>query len=215
MRLLPIALLLFATVAEARKPRPLFEPTDFELEVPGTLEVDLQFGVIRGQGPWRLALPDFEVDLGLTKHVEFDLDGGYVLEGPEGGGFSFDHAAPDSLWPSLKVGLFESRDLLARTAWTTGLQLGPKLPVASGSHGLGFEGLVLVGHVMGALHLVGSAGGFVDPRPHPTGGRPTGVETGLDLDLDLDSHGDWSLTGELSAVLFTSNDPHQLLSTVA
>src|SRR5262245_15508566 len=39
--------------ATARPVRPLFEPTDLELEEPGILELDLQAGVVRGTGPYR------------------------------------------------------------------------------------------------------------------------------------------------------------------
>ena len=35
--------------------RPLFEPTDLELEKTGTLDIDLQAGMIRSRGPARVA----------------------------------------------------------------------------------------------------------------------------------------------------------------
>src|SRR5438552_2278800 len=85
--------------AQARRGvRPLFEPTDLELEDPGVSEVDLQVGVIRGQGPWRLVVPDFEIDLGILRNLELDVDGAYALEAPGPGSFKFENAAPDNLW---------------------------------------------------------------------------------------------------------------------
>ena len=82
--------------AEARRGvRPLFEPTDLELEDPGVSEFDLQAGLIRGQGPWRLVIPDFEIDLGILRNLELDLDGSYALEAPGAGSFKFENAAPD------------------------------------------------------------------------------------------------------------------------
>ena len=97
--------------------------------------------------------------------------------------------------------------------WAVGLQIGPKLPVASGAHGIGGEALALIGHTRGTTHLVLNAGVFSDPHPDPTSPRPVGIELGLDLDQDLDAAGRFSLTGELSGVRFLSSDPAQLLAT--
>jgi hypothetical protein len=208
-----LPLLLASSPVHARAVRPLFEPTDLELERTGVLDVDVQLGAIRSRGPWRAVVPDFELDFGLLPNLELDLDGAYAIEGPSTGPFSFDHAAPDSLWPSLKLGLYDARDLVLRRAWAFGLQVGPKVPVAAQAHGVGFESLLLVGRAVEHLHLVLNLGGFVDPAPDALSNRPVGVEVGLDLDLDLDDIDRFSLTGELSAVRFLSNDPSQLLAT--
>src|SRR3954468_1791496 len=84
--------------APARRVRPLFEPTDLELEDSGTVEADLQLGVVRGEEASRLVFPDLELDVGVTRDLEIDLDGAYAIEAAPGGSFSFDRAAPDSLW---------------------------------------------------------------------------------------------------------------------
>src|SRR4051812_32257065 len=51
-----IGLVLSASVflerTAAARHRPLFEPTDLEMEDCGTMEVDLQFGLVRGREPW-------------------------------------------------------------------------------------------------------------------------------------------------------------------
>ena len=199
--------------AQARAIRPIFEPTDLEMEETGVVEVDLQLGGIRSQGPWRVVVPDFELDFGLLRWLEFDIDGAYAIEGPSTGPFRFDHAAPDSLWPSLKLGLLDWHDDDADQAWALGSQVGPKLPVAPGSHGIGVEGLVLVGSMFGPLHLVLNLGAFVDPAPDATSGRPIGLEAGLDVEFELGQSHRYSLTGEFSGVRFVSDDPHQLLAT--
>jgi hypothetical protein len=199
--------------AEARRARPLFEPTDLELETVGMLEVDLQFGAIRGSGPWRAVLPDFELDLGLLPNLELDLDGAYAIEGPSTGPFSFDHAAPDSLWPAAKLGFYDANDPEAHTAFALGLQCGPKLPVAPGSHGLGVESVLLMGTSLARAHLVWNVGAFVDPDPDAMPGRPVGVELGVDADLDLDAADSFSLQAGFSGVHFLSHDPDQLLAT--
>jgi hypothetical protein len=184
------------------------------MEESGIAEVDLQLGGIRSRpGPWRLVLPDFELDLGILPNLELDLDGAYAVEGPANGPFSLDHAAPDSLWPSIKLGLFDHPNHGGGLAYAIGAQLGPKLPVAAASHGLGVESLLLVGLVWRRLHTALNLGAFADPAPDAVSPRPTGFEAGVDLVLDLGSRGRFSLTGELSAVRFVSSDPPQLLAT--
>jgi hypothetical protein len=207
--------LSLATTSElqARAIRPLFEPTDLEMEDTGVAEIDLQLGFVRSQGPWRLVIPDFELDLGFLPWLELDLDGAYALEGPADAPFSLDHAAPDALWPSVKLGLYDSHDSDAKTGRAIGAQLGPKLPVASGSHGVGFEGLALLGGSLRRLQLVLNIGGFVDPAPDALSGRPIGIETGVDMQLKLDDVDRFSLTGEISGVYFLTPDPDQFLVT--
>ena len=190
----------------------MFEPTDLELEETGIVEVDLQVGAVRSQGPWRVVVPDFELDFGILPWLELDLDGAYAIEGPSTGPFAFDHAAPDSLWPSVKLGLYDDHDASHRSI-AFGTQVGPKIPTAPGAHGVGAEGLALLGLVVRRLHTVINAGAFVDPAPDPTAGRPKGIEVGVDLNLGLDAAEHFALTGELSGVWFISNDPRQLLAT--
>jgi hypothetical protein len=204
---------LTAPPADAHTLRPLFEPTDLEMEPTGVLDIDVQVGAIRSPGPWRVVIPDFELDVGLLPYLELDLDGAYAVEGPSTGPFSLDHAAPDSLWPSLKLGLYDEHDGASQRAWALGLQVGPKIPVAVDAHGIGVEGLLLVGYLLGPLHTVLNLGGFADPAPDASSGRPLGIEAGLDFELDLDDINRFSLTGEVSGVRFVSDDPHQLLAT--
>jgi hypothetical protein len=206
--------ILFPTRAFARRGvRPLFEPTDLELEKTGTVEVDVQVGAIQSRGPARVVVPDFEIDVGLLPNLELDLDGAYAIEGPPAGPFAFDHAAPDSLWLGAKVGLYDWTDEEAHHSWALGVQLGPKVPTASATHGVGGEALFLIGHTRGTTHLVLNTGAFVDPHPDAASGRPVGFELGLDLERDLDAAGRFSITGELSGVRFVSSDPAQLLAT--
>jgi len=193
--------------------RPLFEPTDLEMEEGGVIELDLQLGGIRSRGPWRVVIPDFELDVGLLPYLELDINGGYAIEGPATGPFAFDHAVPDSLWPSLKLGILDWHDHAARRGFALGVQLGPKLPVASGSHGIGCEGLLLLGHMRGPLRMALNLGAFADPAPDAVSGRPLGIEGGLDVEIVLDQATRYALLGEISGVRFLSDDPHQLLAT--
>lgn len=187
-----------------------FEPTDLELEDPGTCELDFQTGLVRSQDPWRVVAPDFELDLGLTRWLELDLDGAYAVEGAPGKPFSFDHAAPDPLWPSLKVGLADAFDEQTSTTYAFGAQLGPKLPTFPGGHGVGVEGLLLGGVGLGSTQLSLNLGGFVDPAPAPQSPRPVAVEAGVTWDQDLDKSGRCAISTDLSGVVFASHDPAQL-----
>lgn len=204
-----------STPAWART-RPVFEPTDLELENPGAVELDLQLGLVRGPSVWRVVVPDFELDIGLLRNLEVDIDGAYALEGPtgsSGGLFPFDHSAPDSLWPSLKIGIddWQEADPSEDSAWAVGIQVGPKLPVASGSHGIGFESLVLIGHRLGRLHLVLNLGGLVDPATAQAATRPRGIEAGVDLELEINDN--LSVTGEIGGVRYQAPDPSQVVAT--
>ena len=123
-------IIIIPALAHANR-HPQFEPTDLELEDPGTMELDLQFGFVKGTDAHRLVLPDFEFDLGLLENLELDVDGTYSIAGqPDGKPIFLDHSAPDNLWVSAKVGLYDGRDD-AKHAWAFGLQVGPKLPTAA------------------------------------------------------------------------------------
>jgi hypothetical protein len=213
MGLVVAAVVAVAQSAAARR-RPLFEPTDLEMEDVGTLEVDLQLGIIRGRDPWRLAVPDFEIDLGVAPGVEIDVDGAYAIEGPDDGGFSFDHPSPDNLWTAAKFGLYDQVDEDTPAGWAVGAQLGPKVPVAQGARGIGYEVLLLVGrhHWIGDNHLVLNLGGFVEPGGGVSSQRPIGLEAGVDASFALRGT-PLSLTTELAGVRFFSGDPHQLHGT--
>jgi hypothetical protein len=208
-----IALSISSSAHAGKHPR--FEPTDLELEDSGTVEVDLQAGPVRGPDANRIVGADFEIDFGILPYLELDLDGAYGIEGvPRGspGPTFLDHSAPENLWLSVKLGLWDHRDPITNNAWAIGVQLGPKFPIATDTHGIGFESLALIGRMMGPVHLVGQIGGLVDPH-EGTSPRPFGIEGGLDLDLDL-TKDTWSLLGELGGIWYGSADASQLSATL-
>jgi hypothetical protein len=186
----------------------MFEPTDLEWEEPGRAEFDLQFGLIRGPSSYRLVVPDAEFDLGITRQIEFDIDGAFALEGPDNATLRLDHIAQDNLWLSLKVGLV-SFGIGPQSLVATGLQIGPKLPTARGARQLGVESLWVVGLSSAHHHVVLNFGALLDPVASGTG-RPKAFEGGIDLTDELDSTGTWAWVAELGAVRFISADPHQL-----
>jgi len=182
------------------------------MEKSGVVELDAQIGVVRGDAPWRVVVPDVELDVGISPNVELDIDGAYALEGPDDGAFSFDHAAPDNIWFGAKLGLFDSREAGETSAWAVGVQLGPKLPVARDAHGIGYEALALAGYTWAESHVVLNLGGLVDPGSQVSRGRPIGIEGGIDLDWQLGQSA-LSVTGELATVHFFSPDADQLNAT--
>lgn len=209
--------LMAATIAipagVSARPRPRFEPTDLEWEDTGVAEVDLEFGAVRSPGPWRFVIPDFELDFGIYHNVELDLDGAYAIEGPDTGAFAFDHAVPDSLWPSLKIGIWDDHDDETKRAQAIGIQIGPKLPVAHLSHGIGAEGLLVLGGSLQGVNAVLNLGGFIEPRQDGVTYRQMGVETGIDLQVQLDAQNRFQWTAELATAYFISPDPNQLHAT--
>lgn len=206
-----VAALLTATHANARPhARRHFEPTDLELETPGTTELDLELGIVRSRGPWRVVAPDFSLDLGVSDWLELDVDGAYAIEGANDEPFSFDHSAPDPLWTSVKLGLFDAVDEELQQTYAVGAQLGPRLPIWGAGHGVGAEALLLGGVDFGATRLALNVGGFVDPALTRGGRRPIGVQSGVDWERDLDARGRYSLGAELASVVFTSREPAQL-----
>ena len=191
-----------------------FEPTDLQLQDEGTLEIDSQLGYTEGDTAGRLVLPDLEVSLGITSNVQVEVDTAYAIEGPPVGRFSLDHPAPDNLWLSTKVMFADMRDTANDSAWSVGAQLGPKVPLAPGARGAGYEALWLLARTVHRTHVVLNLGGFVDPTPDAAHRRrPLALEAGLDLAVDLDRAGTWTILGELGGVAFFSGERHQAHAT--
>lgn len=206
-----LAVLHRPTTAFALPERRLFEPTDLDFVDPGMLELDMQFGPVRGQDAHRLEVPDAELNLGLTPNIEFDVDGQFAVGGPDTGAFVFDRVAPDNLWPALKLGLLDFAESATDVAWAVGMQVGPKLPLARDAHGVGVEGLLLLGCRYHHTYLILNLGGLRDPANDGPG--PSGAELGLDIDHPLDVAEHWALTAEIGAVTYVSSDPNQLTTT--
>jgi hypothetical protein len=194
--------------AAAQRARRRFEPTDLDLRAPGTLEIDTQVGVIRGEDGTQAFIPDFEVSLGVTSQLELEIDGSYGLD-PTASPRSLDNTLV-----AMRLAIVDDRDTPTSTsAWAAGVQVGPRLPTALGASGLGLEALAIGGRTAGRLHLFVQGGTIVDPLQSVPGARsvrPVGIEAGVDLDLDLDDAGKWSLKAELGGVKFFSPDASQL-----
>jgi hypothetical protein len=200
------------SVALARPTRPRFEPTDLDLEDPGTAEFDLQFGVTHGDGDAgnRLVLPDFEFDLGLTSNVELDLDGAFGIE-------RYDEPTRrltgEALWTAVKLGFLDLRDATGTRSFAIGAQLGPRIATVGDMRGVGYGALLLLGLNERRLHAVLNTGGFVDPGPQITQGQQRSVVAGLDFSLDLDQKSVWELDSELAVAHYLSPDPDELAAS--
>ena len=182
---------------------PLFEPTDLEFEHAGMLDFDFQLGMMRGPDySWRTIITDFEIDFGLTRNIELNLDGTYAIRGTSSSPFASPQAVPDALWTSIKMSPFK---------WG-GIQLGPKFPVAKPNNGIGMAGLALVGIDVLDLKVVFNTGMLADPRPLPGAPRPVGILAGIDVQKPIDC-GYYTLIGGVSTVRYLTDYPHQLLTT--
>jgi hypothetical protein len=209
---LPLILLFLAPSADARPTRPRFEPTDLDLEETGTAELDLQFGVTRGDGPPgnRLVLPDFEFDLGLTPNVEIDIDGAFGFDRYDQPTRRF---VGEALWTGVKLGFIDVRDEARKESVALGMQLGPRIATVGESRGVGYGALALLGFNERRVHAVLNAGGFVDPGPEITQGQQKSVVSGLDLSIDLDAKSVWEFDAEMAYAYYLSPDPNELAAS--
>jgi len=190
-----------------------FEPTDLELEDPLTLELDMQFGVLKRDGDpnLRVFVPDFELDFGLTSRVELDIDGAFSFD-RQSGRFTFGR---DNLWVATKLGFYADQDPLdPGRAWALGAQIGPRLPTSPHSAGTGFGAVVLGARMAPPWHLVANAGVMLEPIDRTQALRSCAVVGGLDLDYDLDADDRWSLLAELAAGYSFGPDPHDVHATL-
>ena len=187
-----------------------FEPDDLQLEQPGILDFDFQAGPLHGDsvGKNRFLLPDFEIGLGLTKEVEFDVSGSFSVDENRG---DSQHFTADPLWIASKLGVFDGKDDDGNI-WAAGLELGPRLPVLDAG-GIGFGGLGLVGFTHRRLTVVLNAGCLIDPGVSRSAEHPTAIVLGLDLNQDLNADGSWSLQGELATSYYLSSDPDEIAFT--
>ncbi|HEX2674620.1 MAG TPA: hypothetical protein VHM25_27275, partial [Polyangiaceae bacterium] len=168
-------LLLTAHSASAAPRRRHFEPDDLELEEPGILDFDLQVGPVWGSSASgnHVLMPDFEIGLGLTRNLELDISGTFILD-REGGRR---HVTGDALWIAAKLGVFDTRDGDGN-AWAFGLELGPRLPTFDAG-GVGYGALGLLGYTRGRLALVLNAGSLIDPGASLSEEHPTSLVFGL------------------------------------
>jgi hypothetical protein len=186
-----------------------FEPTDLRLQPAGNAEVDLQGGPVTGEDGTRAFVPDFETSLGIGTHAELELDGTFGLDG------FLDPVFLDNTLLAMRVAMFDQPDEPGSlSAWSGGIQAGARLPTLPGRHGLGFEGLAILGRSAGKMHVFFQGGTILDPFEPVPGvarlGRPFGIEGGVNLDLDLGERDVWSLTGEIGAIKYLSPQRDQL-----
>src|SRR5438067_233072 len=87
-----------------------FDPEDLKLEATGVVHADLAFGVVRGEVAGRYLVPDFDIDIGVLPNVELGLDGAWAVEGTPDDLYKLDHRAPDNIWLSSKVGIWDDKD---------------------------------------------------------------------------------------------------------
>ena len=154
---------------------------------------------------------DAEIDLGITRRVELDVETAVRVDGPASRPQQYDAAAFDHLWLATKLRLLELTS--GSDVWAFGAQLGPKLPAAPGAKGAGFETILVAEWTRGGTHAFGNLGAFVDPGRQVARDRPTAIEWGVTIDQDLDERNEFSILAALGSVHAFSRDPDQTAVT--
>jgi hypothetical protein len=213
--LLATVLVFVAGPASGRLKRrvPTFEPTDLDLEDAHVLELDMQLGVVfRDDAPkTRVFVPDYELDYGLTPHVELDVDGALALEREDGHWVG----TADPLWTCVKLGLLSKKDAdRPERVYALGAQLGPRLPTVAHSYGTGFGAVLLAARMAAPWHVILNAGGVLEPLDHTQPERSAALLGGVDLDYDLDRADRWSLLAELGGSYSLGPDPNDVHATL-
>ncbi|MDB4976404.1 MAG: hypothetical protein JWN48_4745, partial [Myxococcaceae bacterium] len=204
-----LILLLWPQPAEARRFfRARFRPQDLELEEPGELEVETDFGIIYGDGPdgTRVPAPDFALGLGVFDWLEVNLDSS--LSQTQVGTKDSQYVG-EPLWLSGRFDLYSFNDKKTGGSFGLGAQVGPRLPNIHNATGVGVAGAGLVGGGTEDFNAVLSLGVTLDAS------QPLAVTYGVDLEYDLGQGQVWSVLGEVAgAHYFSQSQPDQLLLNV-
>jgi len=148
-------------------------------------------------------VPDVELDLGLTRWLEVDLDAALSVTELEKRDKPL---AGDPIFLSARFDAYSWKSPRSSATFGVGFQLGPRFPSVNTPRGVGFGGLVLFGGGSSDFHLVGNAGSVFDR------GQSRAIAYGLDWDAAL-GHA-LSLIGDVSVVQYFGSDPAQLLVDV-
>jgi hypothetical protein len=187
--------------------RARFEVGTLELEEAGAFAIDGQLGATYGDAEdgSRLVAPDFEVDIGLLKWLELDIDSGYSLVKLERGER---HWVGEPVWTALRFDLYSwERGETGRT-FGVGLQVGPRFPNLRNLGGVGFAGLLLFGGGTRTFHVVANIGGSVELA------HAFGLIYGVGFQQELSDEHNIALIGQLAAIEYFDDSPSQLLLSV-
>lgn len=198
--------LLSPSRAEARRLfRARFEVDTLEVEKPGKLAFDAQLGSVYGDGAdgSRLILPDFEVDLGITRWLELDVDTGYSYINV---GSERREWVGQPIWTALRFDLYSKRNEVTGNNFGVGVQAGPRLPNLRNLGGVGFSGLVLFGGGTRKFHIVANLGSTADIEQALAFNY--GVSAGYEFDSKV------SIVGQVAGVYYFQRDTDQLLLLV-
>ncbi len=185
-------LLLLPVSSEAARRRATFFPKDLDMEEAGDAELDTRVGILRTGDASNIVVPDFALDLGISRRLELDLDAQAGMDLATG-----QWLAQDQLWISGKHMIWDQHG--KTEAWAFGVQQGPRFAVMPNTWGFGYQALAMTS--IRALHWQGvvSLGGFIDPQDVNTFHRPVGALAGLDWSFDLND--DWDIAPSLAFTL--------------
>jgi hypothetical protein len=192
---------------QARRFRTRFEPDTLEMEEPGTLSVDAQLGGSYGDGEYgsRLIVPDYELDLALSKRLELDVQGGYALV--ELGGQK-QEIVGDATWVALRWAPVQLEDKQSGRTFGVGLQLGPRFPGVHNMKAFGLGALALVGAGNKRLHVVLNLGSALDRD------QEWSLAYGADVVYELSVKAKWRALMQVAGAHFFGDDPDQALLSI-
>lgn len=200
-----LATWLATAPAQARRLyRARFEVDTLEVEKPGFFAFDAQLGAAYGDGDdgSRLIVPDFELDVGITKWLELDIDSGYHYRklGQESREWV---GAP--IWTALRFDLYSVKDDATGRTFGVGAQIGPRLPNLRNVGGVGAAGLVLVGGGNKSINVVGNFGLTADKQ------QALAFNYGVGLAYTLDEASKLAVVGQIAGAYYFQRDADQLL----
>jgi hypothetical protein len=205
---LALSVWLWTAPAQARFFRARFDPDTLELQKPGNLELNLQAGGLYGDGVdrSRIVLPDYEVDMGLLKWLEVDIDGAFSVTHL---GTSERAVGGDPLWTSARVEVLNLEDKDGKS-FGIGAQFGPRFRTVDNARGVGLGSLILIGGGTRTLRAVGNLGCFLDRD------QAGAIVYGGALEWDLQRRRKWTLQAQMAGAHYFGNthgdtDPSQAL----
>lgn len=203
-----LAIALVPARAEARRHRfrTRFEPRTLDLEDPGVLTIDGEFGAFYGDGEdgGRISAPDLELGLALTERLELGLEAGLTvtqLDTPD------KQLSGDPLWPTLIATLIGVEDE-EKDAFGLGIQAGPRLPSVGARDALGVAGLVLLGGGTPRVQVIGNVGATYDRS------QTAAILFGVDLQVALDGRGRFAFLADVGGLYAFGGEPAQLIVDV-
>ncbi|MDB4989066.1 MAG: hypothetical protein JWN04_4244 [Myxococcaceae bacterium] len=184
--------------------RARFRPGDLDLQEPGELSIETDYGLIYGDGQdgLRVPAPDFDIGLGVLDWLEVNIDSSFSQT--QIGSKNAQYVG-EPIWLSGRFDLYSLEDKKTGSSFGLGAQVGPRLPSLHNAQGVGVAGIGLIGGGTNNFNVVFNVGTTLDA------GQSLALTYGVDLEYDFGQKKIWSLQGEVAGAHYFGNSPDQLL----